>query len=108
MQKESSKVPDALTDEELDRLLRHCPDPTYTIAALAADTEMRRSEIGRLCWGDIDFGVAIITVRKTKNGRFRVIPMTLRVMELLGHSSYQMVLRYAKARPLGCPIGLEY
>jgi integrase len=163
MQKEESKVPDALTDGELDRLLQHCSEPTYTIVALAADTGMRKSEIGRLCWGDLDFGVGIITIRKTKNGRFRAIPMTSRVrellprmvvpvppapnapvfdsvsigpmlkkaalaagiphvhmhrlrhtfatrlrdrgvpldrvMELLGHSSYQMVLRYAKARP---------
>jgi integrase len=162
MQKEASKVPDALSDDELERLLQHCPEPTYTIVAFAADTGMRKSEIGRLCWGDLDFGVGIITVRKTKNGRFRAIPMTSRVrellprtmpddstpdtsvfvradigpmlkkaalaagiphvhmhrlrhtfatrlrdrvvpldrvMELLGHSSYQMVLRYAKARP---------
>jgi integrase len=162
MQKEASTVPDALTDEELDRLLQHCSEPTYTIVALAADTGMRKSEIGRLCWGDLDFDVGIIMIRKTKNGRFRAIPMTSRVrellsrmvpvppapsapvfdsvsigpmlekaavtagiphvhmhhlrhtfatrlrdrgvaldrvMELLGHSSYQMVLRYAKARP---------
>ena len=30
--------------------------------------------------------------------RDRGVPLD-RVMELLGHSSYQMVLRYAKARP---------
>ncbi|MBT5141422.1 MAG: tyrosine-type recombinase/integrase, partial [Gemmatimonadetes bacterium] len=83
MQKEESKVPDALTDGELDRLLQHCSEPTYTIVALAADTGMRKSEIGRLCWGDLDFGVGIITIRKTKNGRFRAIPMTSRVRELL-------------------------
>jgi integrase len=162
MQKEESKVPDALTDGELDRLLQHCSEPTYTIVALAADSGMRKSEIGRLCWGDLDFEAGIITVRKTKNGRFRAIPMTARlrqllpkmmpippvpeatvfasvsigpilkkaaeaagiphvhmhrlrhtfatrlrdrgvpldrIMELLGHSSYEMVLRYAKARP---------
>ena len=162
MQKEGSKVPDALTDEELIRLLQHCTEPVYTIVVVAADTGMRKSEIGRLCWGDIDFDAGIITIRRTKNGRFRAIPMTKRlreqllaimpappgptatvfthvnvgrrletaakdagiphvhmhrlrhtfatrlrdrgvpldrVMELLGHSSYQMVLRYAKARP---------
>ena len=162
MQKEDSKVPDALSDDELTRLLQHCSEPTHTIVTLAADTGMRKSEIGRLRWGHIDFDVGIITVHKTKNGRFRAIPMTKRlrerllaimptppdptatvfthvnigrrlqtaakdagirhvhmhrlrhtfatrlrdrgipldrVMELLGHSSYQMVLRYAKARP---------
>jgi integrase len=162
MRKEASKAPDALSDDELERLLQHCREPIYTIVVLAADTGMRKSEIGRLCWGDLDFGIGIITVQKTRNGRFRAIPMTARIrdllpkmmpdpvdpaatvfihvdtgkhlkmaaesagiphvhlhhlrhtfatrlrdrgvpldriMELLGHSSYQMVLRYAKARP---------
>lgn len=160
MQKEQSRVPEALTDDELARLLEHCSEPTYTIVAIAADTGMRRSELRRLTWGDIDFAVNTLTIRQSKNGRFRVIPMTKRVasllsqdtphdpaevvipgkdisrslakaaraagighvhmhmlrhtcatrlrdrgvpldrvMEILGHSSYQMVLRYAKARP---------
>ena len=41
MQKEASKVPEALTDEELDRLLQHCPESLYTVVAVAADTGMR-------------------------------------------------------------------
>jgi integrase len=86
MQKEASKVPEALTDEELDRLLQHCSGPIYTIVAFAADTGMRKSEIGRLSWGDLDFGVGVITVRQTKNGRFRATPMTSRVRERLSRT----------------------
>ncbi len=83
MQKESSKVPDALSDDELERLLQHCAEPIHTIVALAADTGMRKSEIGRLCWSDLDLETGLITVRKTKNGRFRAIPMTTRLRKLL-------------------------
>ena len=161
MLKEQNRVPSALTDEELERLLVHCPEPTRTVVALAADTGMRRSELGRLSWDDIDFDAGTLTVRQSKNRDYRVIPMTQRVravldglrvtangsatvlptadvsralataaqkagvghvhlhmlrhtlatrlrdrgvpldriMEIMGHRSYQMVLRYAKARP---------
>ena len=161
MKKEQSRVPAALTDEDLERLLQHCPEPTRTIVAIAADTGMRRSELRRLAWRDVDLAGGTLTLTHTKNGHFRVIPLTRRVrellgsmdkprrpddpvlsqgdfsrslarsakkadvghvhphmlrhtyatrlrdrgvpldriMELMGHRSYQMVLRYAKARP---------
>lgn len=159
MHKEQNRVPAALTDEELERLLAHCPEPTRTVVALAADTGMRRSELGRLTWGDVDFEAGTLTVRRSKNrdhrpddppgpeparcasrggerngegaadggyltafgtsgteSRFghvhlhmprhttatrlrdRGVPLD-RIMEILGHRSYSMVLRYAKARP---------
>ena len=158
MLKEQSRIPSALTDEDLERLLRHCPEPIRTIIAIGADTGLRSSELRRLMWQDVDLNAGTLTVRKTKNGHFRVIPMTQsvselltpagdthqsvlpqgdfsralakaaedagvghvhphmlrhtfatrlrdrgvpldRIMELMGHRSYQMVLRYAKARP---------
>ncbi len=84
-------------NKDVERLLQHCSEPTYTIVAFAADTGMRKSEIGRLCWGDLDFGVGLITVTKTKNGRFRAIPMTLRVRELLSRT---MPVPLAPAAPV--------
>jgi integrase len=160
MQKEQSQVPAALTEQALAKLLQHCPEPCRTIVAIAADTGMHRSELRRLRWQDVDLDEGTITLRKTKNGHFRVIPMTQlvkelltttgmrlpdqpvlsqsdfsrplaraskeagvghvhphmlrhtfatrlrdkgvpldRIMELMGHRSYAMVLRYAKARP---------
>jgi integrase len=161
MRKEHSKVPAALTDTELEQLLKHCPEPTRTIVVVAADTGMRRSELRRLAWQDVDLTGGTLTIPQTKNGHFRVIPLTRRVaeilrtmaslraadefvlprsdfsrslaraaekagvghvhphmlrhtyatrlrdrgvpldriMELMGHRSYAMVLRYAKARP---------
>ena len=162
MLKEQSRVPDALSDTELDALIAECPQRTRQVVILAADTGMRRSELQRLAWRDVDFEVGTLTVRQSKNRDYRVVPMTDRVrsllmrlkpaltqpeqpviafgdikrslhsagvranvghvhthqlrhtfatrlrdrgvpldriMELMGHRSYQMVLRYAKARP---------
>ena len=159
--KEQGKVPEALTDDELYGLVTHCPPKLKAIVTLAADTGLRKSELQRLTWGDVDFESRMITIRKTKNKDYRVIPMTEtvyrllitlrssrngteqvipfvdvgrglskasqkagikhvhlhmlrhtfatrlrdrgvpldRIMELMGHKSMEMVLRYAKARP---------
>lgn len=165
--REESKIPEALTEEQLGKLLAELPDNARTIATFAVDTGLRRSEIKQLQWSDIRFGERMIVVRgsEAKNDEFRVIPMTERaytllqelyqqnqqakvkrmqaipwqdikkslhgagmragighvhlhmlrhtfatrlrdrgvpldrIMELLGHKSMEMVLRYAKARP---------
>ena len=159
--KEQGKIPEALTDDELRGLVAQCPPKLKAIVTLAADTGMRKSELQRLTWADIDFDARTITIRKSKNKDYRVIPMTVtvgqllftlrssangteqvipfvdvgrslsrasqkagikhvhlhmlrhtfatrlrdrgvpldRIMELMGHRSMEMVLRYAKARP---------
>lgn len=81
--KEQSRVPSALTEEELAALLEHCPEPLRTVVAIAADTGMRKSELLRLQWEDVDFDAGTVTVRQSKNRDYRVIPMTARVRELL-------------------------
>ena len=83
MLKEQSRVPDALTDSELDALIAECPERTRQIVILAADTGIRRSELQRLAWRDVDFEVGTLTVRQSKNKDYRVIPMTDRVRSLL-------------------------
>ena len=50
---------------------------------MAADTGMRRSELQRLAWRDVDFETGTVTVRQSKNKDYRVIPMTDRVRTLL-------------------------
>ena len=74
--KEQGKVPEALTDDELLGLVAHCPCKLKAIVTIAADTGLRKSELQRLAWGDIDFGAWTITIRKSKNKDYRVIPMT--------------------------------
>ena len=88
MLKEQSRVPSALTDKQLEKLLAHCSESTWTVVELAADTGMRRSELARLSWNDIDFDAGTITVSQTKNRDFRVIPMTQRVRGVLEGSGH--------------------
>ena len=82
--KEQVEPPDALTDEQLDKILRLLPDRARALAIVAVDTGMRYGEMRRLIWSDVDMARRLITIRKTglqetKNKDFRVIPMTERV-----------------------------
>jgi len=85
MLKEQSQVPDALSDSELEALIDACPERTRHVVIMAADTGMRRSEIQRLTWRDVDFEAGTVTVRQSKNKDYRVIPMTDRVRSLLAN-----------------------
>ena len=57
MLKEQGKVPQALTEGELDALLGQCREDLRAIVLIAGDTGMRRSELQRLTWGDVDVTV---------------------------------------------------
>lgn len=83
--RENSEIPDALTEEQLEKLLAELPDYARIITTFAADTGMRCSEMEQLQWSDIRFNERMIVVRgsNTKNDEFRVIPMTERVYNLL-------------------------
>ena len=81
--KEQGKIPEALTDDELRGLVDHCPSKLRAIVTLAADTGMRKSELQRLAWDDIDLDARTIAIRKSKNKDYRVIPMTETVHQLL-------------------------
>ena len=50
---------------------------------LALLTAMRRSELIKLCWQDIDRGKHLIHVRDTKNGEDRLIPITYQIADIL-------------------------
>ena len=78
-----SIIPAALTEEEVDKLLSELPLHNQRIVRVAVDTGMRLSELQRLEWGDVDFGAGYLRVRHTKNGEFRVIPMTTCVRQML-------------------------
>lgn len=76
---EASQIPDALTDDQLDSLLKELPEYARLIVTILAYTGLRRSELHRITWGDIDFENNEIVIRTTKNSEFRVIPMHLQV-----------------------------
>ena len=54
-----------------------------SIVILALRTGMRRGEILSLRWNEVDFARGLILVKRTKNGRDRMIPMNSGVRETL-------------------------
>ena len=83
MLKEQSKIPHALTEDELGRLIDNCSGLVRDVVIVAVDTGLRRSELQRLRWDDVDFEHRMLTVKQSKNRKYRVIPMTGRVVQLL-------------------------
>jgi integrase len=53
------------------------------MALLALHCGPRAGEIFGLTWQDIDFERGLVTLRHTKNGHVRHVPMTVRVREML-------------------------
>jgi integrase len=64
-----------LTEEEIFRLIDACDGQLKSIILLALHTGMRRGEIFRLKWSDVDFRSGNIIVTLSKNGECRKIPM---------------------------------
>ncbi len=64
-----------LQPTELRALLAACPDWLRPIAGLAAFTAMRRGEILKLRWIDIDLNGGRIMLPQTKNGDGRIVYM---------------------------------
>jgi integrase len=83
MLREDQHVPEPLNDEQVDALLKYLPRRSWVLAVLLVDTGMRSSELRNLVWNDVDFETRRITVKKSKSGDWRSIPMTQRVHGLL-------------------------
>jgi integrase len=95
--KVDNKKTEFLTPEELRRLIvaiEQDPDVDIrTIMKLALYTGLRRSEMLKLKWQDIDFDRGFITIRNPKGGQDQVIPMNDDATAVLkshpkGRSSY--------------------
>jgi site-specific recombinase XerD len=78
-----------LTFEEAEKLVVTAPVRIKTLLILALNTGMRKGELFKLEWRDVDYRkgkYGIIAVRKTKNHETRHIPMNSRVQAaLLSH-----------------------
>jgi len=74
-----------LTEDEEQRLFQTLGDNQQLkdIVTVALHTGMRRGEIFNLKWFDLDFDRGLIQVRKTKTKLNRVVPMNMRVREVL-------------------------
>lgn len=66
-----------LSQEERDALLAACREfpPLYGAVLLALHTGCRESELLAATWGDVDLKARILTVRTSKNGEPRVVPL---------------------------------
>ena len=76
-----------LVDDEKDRLLDAALSQRNIVIApiieFAIETGMRRSEILRLRWCDLDLGNGFAFLYDTKNGEDRRVPLTRRCLEVL-------------------------
>lgn len=76
-----------LSLDEKQRLLEACHASSnpllYPIIALALEMGMRFGEIIKLRWKDIDFDRELITLRETKNGEDRILPLTRESLAIL-------------------------
>ncbi len=76
-----------LLEDEKTRLLSACKASTspdlYAVVILALATGMRRGEIMTLEWGDIDMQRQVVTLRQTKNGSRRTVPLCSPALETM-------------------------
>jgi integrase len=76
-----------LTDEELLRLLDtlenwHSQD-TVAFIKFAMFTGLRRGELFKLTWDDVDFSRNMVTLRDPKNGKTQTIPVSSQALDVL-------------------------
>jgi site-specific recombinase XerD len=72
-----------LTEEEEIRLFAVLPDKYKPLVLIAMNTGLRKTEQLSLKWTDIDLKLGQITVRESKPGKSRVVPMNKAVEEAL-------------------------
>lgn len=70
---------------EFDKLIEASAGYTHLIQIIeiAIETAMRQSEIVGLQWADVDLDAGKAQLRKTKNGKPRVVPLTLRARAII-------------------------
>ncbi|MBI2815300.1 MAG: site-specific integrase [Acidobacteria bacterium] len=72
-----------LQPSELRTVLENCPESLRPIATLAVSTGMRRSEILRLRWLDVDMANHRILLPQTKNGEGRIVHLNKLALSVL-------------------------
>ena len=87
MPKLDNQQTEFLTDEELTRLLDTLENwpfkDTVAFIKFALFTGMRRGELFKLQWDDVDFERGIITLRDPKSGKTENIPVSMKALDVL-------------------------
>jgi integrase len=63
------------TPEEQRRFLAELPERLRQFATISLHTGLRSGEVSALLWSDVDLDRRLLTVRKSKNGRPRTVPL---------------------------------
>jgi len=90
-----------LTTAEVKRLRHTCADWLWPIVQTALCTGMRKGEILRLRWDDVDFDRQLIYVRQSKSGEPRHVPIAAPLYPTL--SRLTVISAYVFPREDGCP-----
>lgn len=69
--------------EEVLNALKFRSRDTHDMALLSINAGLRFGEISALTWPDVDFGNGVLTLRDTKSGKTRQVPMTADVLDML-------------------------
>jgi integrase len=75
LSKESNKRVRYLEEGEIQKLLAECPKHVQRVVVCALNTGLRRGEILRMKWADIDTRAGQIYIGKTKTGEPRYVPI---------------------------------
>jgi integrase len=65
-----------LKDDEIETLLKCCDDKLRPIVTTAVFTGLRKGELMRLRWEDVDLAAGMLVVRNSKSGKSRTVPIT--------------------------------
>jgi len=77
------KKPRPYRDEELARLFSEMEDRHRAIATVYLETGLRRGELVKLLWSDVDLDARTLTIRDPKNEDDREIPLSNQAYEVL-------------------------
>ncbi|MFH1438048.1 MAG: site-specific integrase, partial [Pseudomonadota bacterium] len=93
-----------LSSEEAERLIDSASVSLKHMILVALNTGMRKSEILGLTWRDIDFSISTISIRDSKNGDGRKIPMNETVLATLSDLGRKENDEKVFLRPGGQPV----
>lgn len=96
-EREYPKEATYLSQGEVARLLTKCDSRIRPFVEVAVNTGLRKGELHRLEWRDVNLDKRIITVRDTKNHETRHVPMNEAVYRVL--SRQPRVIASGKACP---------
>jgi len=80
--KQPQKSPKALTDQEYTAIFQHLPEYAQIIVQILVDTGIRRSQLFRLEWGDVDTINRTLKIRNPKDGEMS-LPILKKTADLL-------------------------